>query len=182
MSLVLILGMFPGFMSMIAVYFLLKTIVDPGDTGYVFEGASGIISMIVVYSASSGMGFFICKGFFDQIPKSLDECARVDGASTNMIFWKIILPLSKPIIVYTILMSFMGPWMDFMFIRVIIKESTISSNVAFGLWKMLNRERIGDYFTTFCSGAVLVAIPISTLFIIMQRFYVAGITSGADKG
>jgi len=172
MNLGLILGMFPGFMSMIAVYFILKAM-----------GLSQtLLALVLVYSGGAGLGYFIAKGFFDTIPRVLDEAAIVDGANQNIIFWKIILPLSKPIIVYTILTSFMAPWVDFIFVSVIMKDNYNNYTIALGLYQMLTRENIYRYFTQFCAGAVLIAIPITILFIFMQRYYVEGVTGGAVKG
>lgn len=168
----LILNMFPGFMSMIAVYFILKAV---GLTQSLF-------ALILVYSSASALTYYIAKGFFDTIPFALDEAARIDGASKAMIFWKITLPLSKPIIVYTVLMAFMAPWMDYIFASVIMKDNYQNYTVALGLFQMISRENIYDYFTMFCAGAVLVALPISLLFLFMQRYYVEGVTGGAVKG
>ena len=171
MNLGLILGMFPGFMSMVAVYHLLK----------VMGLAQSLFSLVLVYSASSALGYFVAKGFFDTIPRSLDEAATIDGANKNQIFWKIILPLSKPIVVYTALTSFIAPWADFIFVSVIMKDNYDNYTVALGLYQMLSRENIYRYFTRFCAGAVLVAIPITLLFMILQRYYVSGVTGGAVK-
>ncbi len=171
MNLGLILGMFPGFMSMVAVYHLLKVI----------GLAQSLFSLVLVYSASSALGYFVAKGFFDTIPRSLDEAATIDGANKNQIFWKIILPLSKPIVVYTALTSFIAPWADFIFVSVIMKDNYDNFTVALGLYQMLSRENIYRYFTRFCAGAVLVAIPITLLFMILQRYYVSGVTGGAVK-
>ena len=172
MNLGLVLGMFPGFMSMIAIYFILKAM-----------GLSQtLLALVLVYSGGAALGYFIAKGFFDTIPRVLDEAAIVDGANQNTIFWKIILPLSKPIIVYTILTSFMVPWVDFIFVSVIMKDNYNNYTIALGLYQMLTRENIYRYFTQFCAGAVLIAIPITILFIFMQRFYVEGVTGGAVKG
>ncbi|MDD4429678.1 MAG: sugar ABC transporter permease [Paludibacter sp.] len=168
----LILGMFPGFMSMIAVYFLLKAI---GLT-------QSLVSLILIYSSGAGLSYYIAKGFFDTIPKSLDEAAIIDGATQNMVFWKIILPLSKPIVIYTALMAFMAPWLDFIFVSVIMKDNYNNYTVALGLWQMLTRENIYQYFTQFCAGAVLISIPITLLFIKMQKYYVEGVTAGGVKG
>ena len=173
MNLGIIIGLFPGVLAMIAVYFILKAM-----------GLTGThIALIIVYSAGSGLGYLVAKGFFDTIPKSLDEAAKIDGAREWDIFWKIIMPLSKPIIVYTVLLSFLGPWVDFFFARIIIPP-TQSQNmtVAVGLFNMLERNLINSYFSLFCAGAVVVSIPISILFIIMQRFYVEGVTGGSVKG
>lgn len=172
MNVGLILGMFPGFMSMIAIYYILKAM-----------GLSQtLLALVLVYSGGAGLGYYIAKGFFDTIPRVLDEAAIVDGANQNTVFWKVILPLSKPIIIYTVLMSFMAPWVDFIFVSVIMKDNYNNYTIALGLYQMLTRENIYRYFTQFCAGAVLIAIPITILFIFMQKYYVEGVTGGAVKG
>ncbi len=172
MNLGLIMGMFPGFMSMIAVYHLLKLVgLD-----------QSLIALILVYSSASCLGYFIAKGFFDTIPKALDEAATIDGATRNQIFWKITLPLSKPIVAYTALTSFIAPWADFIFVSVIMKDNYENYTIALGLYQMLSRENLYQYFTRFCAGAVLVAIPVTVLFLCMQKYYVEGITGGSVKG
>lgn len=168
----LILNMFPGFMSMIAVYFILKAV---GLT-------QSLLALILVYSGSAALTYYVAKGFFDTIPYALDEAARIDGASRATIFWRITLPLSKPIVVYTVLMSFMAPWMDYIFASVIMKDNYDNYTVALGLFQMISRENIYDYFTRFCAGSVLVAVPIALLFLFMQKYYVEGVTGGAVKG
>jgi len=91
--------------------------------------------------------------------------------------------MSKPIIVYTVISSFLAPWMDFIFAKIILNDGISSRwTVAIGLYNMLERSLINTYFTQFCAGGVLVSIPISILFIIMQKFYVEGITGGSVKG
>ena len=172
MNLILVLGMFPGFMSMIAIYHILKAV-----------GLSeSLVALVLVYSGGAAMGYYIAKGFFDTIPKAIDESAMIDGATKNQIFWKITLPMSKPIVVYTILTSFIAPWCDFIFVSVIMKDNYQNYTVALGLYQMLTRENISQYFTEFCAGAVIVAIPITILFIKMQKYYVSGVTSGGVKG
>ena len=168
----LVLNMFPGFMAMIAVYFILKAV---GLT-------QSLLALVLVYSGSAALSYYVAKGFFDTIPRALDEAATIDGASRSTIFWRITLPLSKPIVVYTVLMSFMAPWMDFIFASVIMKDNYDNYTVALGLFQMITRENIYDYFTVFCAGAVVVAIPIALLFLFMQRYYVEGVTGGAVKG
>jgi len=172
MNIALVLGMFPGFMSMIAVYHILKA----------FGLTQSLFALVLVYSGGAALGYYISKGFFDTIPKSIDESAMLDGASKNTIFWKITLPLSKPIVVYTILTSFIAPWMDFIFVSVIMKDNYENYTVALGLFQMLSRENIYQYFTRFAAGAVLIAIPITLLFIYMQKYYISGITGGSVKG
>ena len=173
MSFSIILNMFPGVLSMIAVYFILKSL---GLT-------NSHVGMVIVYSAGAGLGFLIAKGFMDTISISLREAARLEGASEAKIFWKIVIPLSKPIIVYTVISSFLIPWGDFVFAKLIL-NSGISADwtVAIGLYNMLNKSLINKYFSIFCAGGVVVSIPISILFVIMQKFYVEGITGGSVKG
>ena len=172
----LIMGLFPGFMSIIAIYYILKAV---GLT-------QNLLALILVYSAGSGLGFYVGKGFFDLIPNALIESARIDGATNYQIFTKIILPISKPIIIYTALMSFMGPWMDFIFARVILGETnTQLHTVAVGLYSMIYGPQSSidpNRFTVFTAGSIIVAIPIILLFLSLQKFYVEGATSGAVKG
>lgn len=172
MNIILVLGMFPGFMAMIAVYHILKAM----------GLQQSLWALILVYSGGAAMGYYISKGFFDTIPKAIDESAMLDGASKSQIFWKITLPLSKPIIVYTILTSFIAPWVDFIFVSVIMRDNYKNYTVALGLYQMLTRENIYQYFTRFAAGAVLIAIPITILFIYMQKYYVEGVTGGSVKG
>jgi len=174
MRLMLILGMFPGMLTMIILYRVLK---DLGMTQ-----ANSVPGLILVYVASSGMGYYVSKGFFDTIPKSLDEAARVDGATRFQVLKKIILPLSKPIVIYTILTAFMGPWGDFVFARYIAFGTSAGMNVAVGLYNWLNKDQISKCYTMFCAGGVLVAVPVTVLFMCLQRYYVEGVTGGAVKG
>ncbi len=174
LNLAIILGLFPGFMSMIAIYYILKA----------FGLTETLFALVLVYSAGAGLGFYIAKGFFDVIPNSLIEAARLDGATNAKIFSQIVLPISKPIIVYTALMTFTAPWFDFLFARVIIGETNTNRHtVAVGLYMMLYGPQSDvSMFTVFAAGSVLIAIPIVTLFLAMQRYYVEGVTSGAVKG
>ncbi|MBR3589237.1 MAG: sugar ABC transporter permease [Clostridia bacterium] len=172
MNIALILGMFPGFMSMIAVYYVLKA----------FGIEQSLLALILVYSAGTGLGFYVAKGFFDTIPRALDEAAMLDGATRGRIFWKITLPMSKPIIIYTLLTSFTAPWIDYIFASVIMGDNYENYTVALGLFKMLEKEFIHNYYTQFAAGAVIVSIPIAILFISTQKFYVGGVTGGSVKG
>ena len=174
MNAVLVLGLFPGFLTMITLYFLLKQL------GLTQNGA--IPGLILIYCASSGMGYYISKGFFDTIPKSLDESARIDGATRFQVFMKIIMPLAKPIVIYTILMAFMAPWGDFVFASYVAFGTTTNYNVAVGLYQWVNVADYQGFFTRFCAGGVLVAVPITALFLALQKYYVEGVTGGAVKG
>ncbi len=173
MNVAVILNLFPGMLAMIAVYFTLKT----------FDLTNSYVGLIMVYSASAGLGYLIAKGFFDTVPRALCEAARIDGCSEARIFWQVILPMSRPIVVYTVISSFLVPWMDFVYAKMILNAGISEKyTVAIGLYKMLDKSLINTYFTEFCAGGVLVSIPISILFMIMQKFYVEGITGGAVKG
>ena len=171
LKLALVLNMFPGFMSMIAIYYILKAL-DLTQT---------LTALVLVYSAGAALGFYIAKGFFDTIPYSLDESAMIDGATRKDIFFKITLPLSKPIIVYTALTAFIAPWMDFIFAKIILGDATEKYTVAIGLFAMLEQDTINEWFKTFAAGSVIIAIPITLLFMYMQKYYVEGITSGSVK-
>ena len=160
-------------LSMIAVYFILKA----------FNLTNSHIGLILVYSASSGLGYLIAKGFFDTVPRALIEAAQIDGCSQAKIFFKMILPLSRPIIVYTVISSFLVPWMDFVYAKIILNAGISEYyTVAIGLYRMLDKVLINKYFTLFCAGGIVISIPISILFLLMQKFYVEGVTGGAVKG
>lgn len=175
MNIALILGMFPNFMSMIAVYYILKGL------GFLEAGQLKLVALAMVYSAGAGLGFYIAKGFFDTLPKTIDEAAFIDGATKWDVFTKITIPLSKPIIVNTLLTSFMAPWVDYIFAKVILGQDRDYYTVAIGLWAMLQKEFQEYYYTTFFAGCVIISIPAVILFAFIQRFYVEGV-SGAVKG
>ena len=172
MSLSMVINMFPGVLSMIAIYFIMKTI---GLT-------ESHVGMVVVYSAGSGLGYLIVKGFMDTIPASMREAAKMEGASELTVFLKVILPLCKPIVVYQIISSFLVPWGDFVFAKLMLGHDVKNFTIAIGLYGMLSKENLPRYFSQFCAGGILISIPISILFIIMQKYYVEGVTSGSTKG
>ncbi len=172
MNVGMILGMFPGFMTMIAIYYLLKAM---GLT-------QTLVALVICYSCGAGLGFQISKGFFDTIPRALDEAATIDGATKNQIFWKIILPMSKPIVVYTVLTSFIGPWTDFILAKIIMGDARDNYTVAIGLQLMIQKDFLNTYYKQFLAGSVVVAVPITLLFLKMQKYYVEGVTAGGVKG
>ena len=175
LQIALVLGMLPGFMSMIALYYILKAL-----------NMLNLGGLILVYVGGAGLGFYIAKGFFDTMPRAIDEAAEIDGATKWQVFIHIGLPLSKPMIVYTALTSFMAPWVDFIFSGIILSTSgnPKTYTVAYGLYNMVHSSKgmMAQFFTQFIAGCVVIAIPITILFIVMQKFYVNGITAGADKG
>ncbi len=174
MKFMLVLGLFPGMLTMIILYRVLK------DLGLTMENA--VPGLILVYIASSGMGYYISKGFFDTIPMSLDEAARVDGANRLQVLITMIAPLSKSIVIYSLLCGFMGPWADFIFAKYMSFNTSAGMNVAVGLNSWLSKDMIATRYTMFCAGGVLVAIPVTLLFMFFQKYYVAGVTNGSVKG
>ena len=174
MNFMLILGMFPGFLTMILIYKVFS------DLGLTMQRAP--LGLVIVYCASSGMGYYMSKGFFDTIPKTLDEAARVDGATRLQVFYKVIMPLSGSIIIYTILMGFMAPWGDFMLASYLIHENSQGMSVAVGMFEWTSKTMLNTNYTMFCAAGVVVAIPVTTVFLCLQKYYVEGVTGGAVKG
>ncbi|GBF76903.1 hypothetical protein PA598K_05416 [Paenibacillus sp. 598K] len=167
----LVLQMFPGFMAMIAIYVLLNTM--------------GLLNshwaLVLVYSSGAMVtNVFVAKGFFDTIPRSLEDAARIDGASHLRLFFSIMIPLSRPMLTYAGLMIFNGCFVDFIFADLILRTEE-QRTLAVGLYRMVS-QRNSTEFTLFAAGAVLVALPVTMLFLFLQRFLVEGLTAGATKG
>lgn len=173
MNVVLILGMFPGIMAVTAIYFILKAL-------GLSSGAMTTVALILVYSAGSGAGFYVMKGYMDTIPTSLDEAALLDGCTRFQVFYKIIIPICKPMIVYQAIIGFLTPWLDFVMAKVICRTQS-NYTVALGLWLMLQKEYIQNWYARFAAAAVVISIPIAILFIVMQRFYQESM-AGSVKG
>ena len=174
MNMAMVITLFPGFMSMVAVYFILKAL---GMT----EGDKIYLSLIICYSSGAGVGFHVMKGYMDTIPKALDEAAMIDGCTRWQVFTRITLPLCKPMIVYQVITSFMGPWMDFVFAKVFAGAKSQYWTVSIGLFNMLEKEYVDVWFVRFCAGAVLVSIPIAILYLLTQKMYQEAM-GGAVKG
>jgi len=166
MKTTLVLGMFPSFMGMIAVYLLMTQ----------FNLINNHLGLILIYSAGAPMGYLTQKGFFDTIPLSMDEAARIDGATSLQVFLKINLPLSKPILVYTALSSFTWPWSDFILPKLLLKEKNMYT-VAVGLMSLGETE-----FARFAAGAIFIAVPIVILYFFLVKYMVSGLAAGAVKG
>ena len=173
MNIVLILGMFPGIMAVTAIYFILMAMNLTG-------GSVTIIALILVYSAGTGAGFYVMKGFMDTIPTSLDEAALLDGCTRFQVFYKIIIPICKPMIVYQAITGFLIPWLDFVMAKVICRTQS-NYTVSLGLWLMLQKEYVQNFYARFAAAAVVISIPIAIMFIVMQRFYQESM-SGSVKG
>ena len=174
MNTAMVITLFPGFMSMVAIYFLLKAL---GLT----EGPLIPVALVICFSAGAGTGFYVMKGYMDTIPKALDEAAMIDGCTRWQVFTRVTLPLCKPMIVYQVITSFMGPWMDFVFAKVIAGAKSQYWTVSIGLFNMLEKEYVEVWFVRFCAGAVLVSIPIAVLYLLTQKMYQEAM-GGAVKG
>lgn len=165
MKATLVLGMFPSFMTMTAVYLLMTQ----------FNLINQHFGLILIYSAGAPMGYLTQKGFFDTISYSIDEAARIDGASNAQVFVRITLPLALPMIVYTLLSSFVWPWSDFILPKLLLKNKELYT-VAVGLMSLDNTE-----FSRFAAGAVFIAVPIVVFYFALSKFLISGMSAGAVK-
>jgi len=167
----LLLQMFPALMGMVALYILLNTI---GLT-------DSLWGLLLIYlGVQIPFNAWLVKGYFDTIPKELDEAAKIDGAGHLRIFWTIMLPLAKPILAVVALFNFMAPFMDFLLPRIVL-TSPENYTLALGLYNFIN-DQFSTNFTRFAAGAILIALPIALVFLVLQRYLISGLTSGATKG
>ncbi|CDQ38935.1 maltose ABC transporter permease [Virgibacillus kapii] len=167
----LLLQMFPALMGMVALYILLNTI---GLTDSLY----GL--MLIYLGGQIPFNAWLVKGYFDTIPKELDEAAKMDGAGHLRVFWTIMLPLAKPILAVVALFNFMAPFMDFLLPRIVL-TSPEKYTLALGLYNFIN-DQFSTNFTRFAAGSILIAIPIALVFLLLQRYLISGLTSGATKG
>lgn len=165
MKTTLVLGMFPSFMGMTAVYLLMTQ----------FNFINNHWGLILIYTAGAPLGYMVQKGFFDSIPNSIDEAARLDGATNFQVFCKIHMPLSMPIIVYTALTSFTWPWSDYILPKLLLKTKD-TWTVAVGLMSLGETE-----FSRFAAGSIFIAVPIVILFLFLEKYLISGMVSGAVK-
>ena len=161
----LVLGMFPSFMGTIAVYLMMTQ----------FNLINQQWGLILIYAGTAPMGYLTQKGFFDTIPYSIDEAARIDGASNFTVFVKFILPLSKPILVYTALTSFAWPWSDFILPKMLLIDQDLQT-VAVGLMSLDETQ-----FARFAAGSIINAIPIIVLYFCLVKYMINGMAAGAVK-
>ncbi len=167
----LLLQMFPVLMGMVALYILLNII-------GLLDSLLGL-SLIYIGGAIP-MNAFLVKGYFDTIPRELDESARMDGAGHFRVFFTIMLPLAKPILAVVLLFNFMAPFMDFILPSIILRSEE-NYTLALGLYNFVN-DQFSNNFTRFAAGSVLIALPIATIYLILQRWLISGLTAGATKG
>ncbi|MGN0998368.1 MAG: sugar ABC transporter permease [Faecousia sp.] len=165
MKTTLVLGMFPSFMGMTAVYLLMTQ----------FNFINNHWGLILIYTAGAPLGYMVQKGFFDSIPNSIDEAARLDGATNFQVFCKIHMPLSMPIIVYTALTSFTWPWSDYILPKLLLKTKD-TWTVAVGLMSLGETE-----FSRFAAGSIFIAVPIVILYLFLAKYLINGMVSGAVK-
>ncbi|AOM83409.1 ABC transporter permease [Salisediminibacterium beveridgei] len=167
----LLLQMFPVLMAMVALYILLNTV------GLL----DSLVGLILIYIGGAiPMNAFLVKGYFDTIPRELDESAKIDGASHFRIFFSIMLPLAKPILAVVALFNFMAPFMDFILPRIVLR-SPENFTLALGLFNFVN-DQFANNFTRFAAGSILIAVPIAAVYLFLQRYLISGLTAGATKG
>jgi len=167
---VMILQMFPSFLGLTALYMVALN----------FGMLNNLNMLVIIYIAGGIPGnIWLVRGYMLNIPRSLDEAAFIDGASKLQLFYKIILPLSLPILLFIAIGAFMGPWLDYMLPRYLINRNE-TRTVAIGLFDMISGNT--NQFTIFCAGCVIIAIPIATLYMIFQKFLLEGLMAGANKG
>jgi arabinogalactan oligomer/maltooligosaccharide transport system permease protein len=167
---VMILQMFPSFLGLTALYMVALN----------FGMLNNLNMLVIIYIAGGIPGnIWLVRGYMLNIPKSLDEAAFIDGASKIQLFYKIILPLCLPIVMFIAVGAFMGPWLDYMLPRYLINQNE-TRTLAIGLFDMISGNT--NQFTTFCAGCVIVAVPIAALYMVFQRFLLEGLVAGANKG
>jgi arabinogalactan oligomer/maltooligosaccharide transport system permease protein len=170
LSAILIMGMFPSFMSLTAIYVILLQL----------KLYNNLYALVGIYSSGALLGSFQVKGFFDTIPKSLEESAKLDGATNFQVMRHIMLPLSRPLLVFIALTSFTGAWVDFILARLVL-QTPDKQTLAVGLYSLISQIQTTNA-TLFATGAVLIAVPVTILFIVLQRYLVNGMMAGAEKG
>lgn len=168
---ILVLQMFPGMMSMVAIYVVLNMI-GLLDTH---------LGLILIYAGGAvPYQSWLMKGYFDTLPRSLEEAAIIDGASRWTVLWRILVPLSLPIISVVAIFNFVAPFGDYLLARLIL-TSPEKWTLAVGLYDFISGQ-FGKHFTQFAAGAVLAALPITILYLLLQNLLISGLTQGSTKG
>jgi len=173
----LLIQMFPALLLVVAIYLIVLRI---GDV-FGFIGLNTLTGLILVYLGGAlGVQTWLLKGFFDTIPHELDESARVDGATPGQIFWGVVMPLAAPVLAVISLLSFIGTINEFVIASVILQD-TDKFTLPLGLRGYIDQQ-FAQHWGPFAAGVLLAAIPVTVLFMFLQRFIVRGLTSGAVKG
>ena len=162
----LVLGMFPGFMGLTAVYIIMTQL----------NLVNKLTALIFFYASTAPAAYMVQKGYFDSIPNNIYEAARLDGCTQLQVFTRITLPLSKPMIVYTVLTQFAWPWSDVLLPKLLLKDRNLWT-VAVGLFSLPE-----THFARFAAGSVFIAVPIVILYFCLVKYLVNGLTAGSVKG
>ena len=173
----LLVQMFPQFLSLTAIYIIMVNI------GEVFPpiGLDSLAGLTLVYlGGAMGVNAWLIKGFFDTIPMEIDESAKVDGATHGQIFWGIILPLAVPVLAVVGLLSFIGTINEYIIASALIQTPS-TKTLAVGLQGFISNQ-YAENWGPFAAGALLAAIPVVILFLFLQKFIVSGLTAGSVKG
>lgn len=167
----LLLQMIPQFSALIAIFVLAQML----------HLVNSHILLILIYTGGMiPMNTYLMKGYFDSIPKDLDESAKIDGASNSRIFWQILMPLAKPMLAVVAMNGFTGPLGDFAISSVVLREPK-SYTLPISLYNLIS-DKMGASYTTFAAGAILISIPIAVVFVLLQKNFVTGLTQGGTKG
>lgn len=165
----LVLQIFPSFIGMIAIYVILLRI----------KGLDTLWGMVLIYLAGNiPYNTWLVKSYMDSIPRAYDEAAKIDGASNARTFFKIILPQASPIITFLAIVSFTGPWMEFIFAKLILRSNE-NQTLALGLFSFVTDKK--NEFTLFCAGALIVAVPFIIFFLITQKVLVSSLAGAGVK-
>ena len=173
----LLIQMFPQILLIVAIYLIVL------QTGKVFDviGLNTLTGLILVYLGGvMGVNTWLLKGFFDTIPKELDESARVDGATPAQVFWGVVLPLAAPVLAVIALFSFIAVINEFVIASVLLQDND-KFTLALGLRGFID-QHYSENWGPFAAGVLLTAPPVVLLFLFLQRFLVSGLTGGAVKG
>jgi arabinogalactan oligomer/maltooligosaccharide transport system permease protein len=166
----LLLQMFPNFMAISAIYSFMQQ----------YNLLDNLFAYILVNAGGSAYNIWLMKGYLDTLPKELDEAAVMDGAGSFQIYWRIILPLAKPMLTVIFLFSMIGSFGEFIFSRTLL-NSPNNYTLAVGLFQFI-RNQFGKNYTEFAAAALLSAVPITILFAVFQKWIASGLVSGSVKG
>ena len=174
---ILLIQVFPGILAVVAIFLLVSQIGDVIPR----LGLDSHAGLILVYMGGAmGINIWLMKGFFDSLPRDIDESAMVDGATHWEIFWKLLLPLMRPILVVIGILTFIGTYGDFLIARVLLK-STDQLTLMVGLY-ILTQNQFSQNWGEFAAGALIGALPIMIVYLLLQDQIVGGLTQGAVKG
>ena len=174
---ILLVQVFPGLLAMVAVFLLIQQIGDVIPQ----LGLNTHTGLILVYlGGAMGINIWLMKGYFDSIPREIDESAMVDGATHWQIFTRLLLPLMRPIIVVVGLLTFIFVYGEFVMARILLKTTT-QYPVTVGLWQF-TANQFAQNWGLFAAGALMAALPLLIIWLLLQDQLVSGLTEGSVKG